>query len=77
VTRRSVRVRVVNHRHYRIEVFDERGGGWRLLVHAPDNDGRPEILRNHVPNGLEELLTEARERIDRRLLHRDETADLL
>lgn len=66
VRRQATRVQLVNHRHYRIEVFDELRGGWRLLIHAPGGASPPEVLRNHVPNGLTELLAEARHRIDRR-----------
>lgn len=64
--RQATCVRLVNHRQYRIEVFDELRGGWRLLIHAPGGASPPEVLRNHVPNGLTELLAEARHRIDRR-----------
>jgi hypothetical protein len=69
MVRRPVSVRLLTYRSFRIEVFDENGSGWRVIVHAPlGADGAPETLRNHMPHGLEPLLSEARARIDRRVL---------
>ena len=67
--RRAVRARLLAHRGFRIEVFDESGAGWRVIIHPPKGGvSVSEVLRNHVPCGLDVLLAEARERIDRRVL---------
>lgn len=64
-----VRVRIVTHRSFRIEVIDEDGAGWRVILWPPDGGTpAPEILRNYMPSGLDPLLAEARARIDRRVL---------
>lgn len=62
-------VDVRSYRGHRLEVQDDGGDGWRVVVHAPRGARVPsvETLRNSVPGGLGELLGEARRRVDRRL----------
>jgi hypothetical protein len=56
------------YRGHRLELHDDGGTGWTVLVYPPPGrGGAPEVLRNRMPNGLECLLAEARRRVDRRL----------
>jgi hypothetical protein len=72
MARPPVSVRLLSYRRFRIEVFDEDGSGWRVIVRPPEGGhAAPEILRNHMPRGLEPLLAEAKARIDRRVLGSD------
>jgi hypothetical protein len=69
MARPPVSVRLLTYRSFRIEVFDEEGSGWRVIVRPPaGGHPAPEVLRNHMPAGLEPLLAEAKARIDRRVL---------
>ncbi len=69
MVRPPVSVRLLTYRSFRIEVFDENGSGWRVIVRPPQGeDPTPDILRNHMPHGLEPLLSEAKARVDRRVL---------
>ena len=65
---RSTSIQIHSYRGYRIEVRDDGGDGWAVVVHPrPGDRGAPETLRSGTPNGLHHLLTEARHRVDRRL----------
>ena len=64
---RSATVQLRTHRHHRLEVRDDGGEGWCVVIHAPGDGARPEILRNRVPNGLGTLMGEARRLVDQRL----------
>jgi hypothetical protein len=56
------------HRGYRMSVAGTPGNGWSVTIHPPAGGRRRAVrLRNRVPHGLEELLAEARRRIDREL----------
>jgi hypothetical protein len=56
-------VLVRSHLGCRLEVQDDGGQGW--IVRVYDSRGGVSLtLRNRVPNGLEPLLAEARERVD-------------
>lgn len=63
------RVLTRRHRGHVFEVRDDGGEGWVVVVHAPGaKAGVPQDeLRSRVPGGLEELIAEARRRVDRRL----------
>ena len=66
--RRETTVGVRSHRGHRIEVRDDGGEGWAVVIHPrPGDAGDPETLRDRTPNGLSGLLAEARRRADRRL----------
>lgn len=66
--RREAGVQVHTYRGHRIEVRDDGGDGWAVVVHPrPGDRGAPETLRSGTPNGLAGLLAEARQRVDRRL----------
>lgn len=68
---RSVSVRT--YRAHRFEIRDDGGLGWIITIHA--QQGRDGVLsgaagvrlRNKVPNGLEPLIEEARQQVDRAL----------
>lgn len=56
------------HRGYCLEVFDVAGSGWRIVSHRPEGvPTPPDSIVNRMPSGLEILLEEARQRIDRLL----------
>jgi hypothetical protein len=68
MVRPPISVRLLTYRSFRIEVFDEDGSGWRVIVRPPQGaDATHEILRNHMPHGLEPLISEAKARIDRQV----------
>ena len=62
--RRPNTVFVQSYLGCRLEVQDDGGDGWIVRVHDAKK-GVSFTLRNRVPTGLEPLLAEARERIDR------------
>lgn len=64
---RSAKVQLRTYRHHRLEVRDDRGEGWCVVIHGPGDAAPPEVLRNRVPNGLGTLMGEARRRVDQRL----------
>ena len=65
---RLVTVRMVAFRAYRLEVLDEVGAGWRVVLHPPPNCGAArEVLRTARPDGLVLLLAEARDRVEQLL----------
>lgn len=67
------RVGVHTYRAHRFEVSDDGGSGWTVAVYAEartTDDARRSsmvMLRNTVPNGLDLLLEEARQQVDRAL----------
>lgn len=64
---RSAKVQMQTYRNYRLEVRDDRGDGWCVVIHAPGDGAPSEVLRNRVPNGLHALMSEARSRVDQKL----------
>ena len=55
--RRERGIQVHTYRGYRIEVRDDGGDGWAVVVHPrPGDHGAPETLRSGMPNGLAGLL---------------------
>jgi hypothetical protein len=64
--RRFRQVGTQTYRDHHLELMDDRGAGWAVTIHAPGTQDKV-VLRNHVPNGLPDLLREAQRRIDRRL----------
>jgi hypothetical protein len=64
--RRYRRVSRQPYRDHHLELLDDRGTGWAVRIFAPGDTDKV-VLRNHVPNGLEVLVAEARRLIDRRL----------
>ena len=61
------RVLTRRHRGHLFEIHDDGGEGWVVRVRSTDA-GRPhDELRSRVPSGLDELIAEARRRVDRRL----------
>jgi hypothetical protein len=64
--RRFRQVGIQTYRDHQIELMDDRGAGWAITIHEPGTLDKV-VLRNHMPNGLEILLSEAKRRIDRRL----------
>jgi Ca2+-transporting ATPase len=66
--RRETGIQVHTYCGHRIEVRDDGGDGWAVMVHPrPGDRGAPETLRSGMPNSLAGLLAEARRRVDRRL----------
>ena len=66
--KRETSIETRSYRGYRIEIRDDGGAGWAVVIHAPPDDtGDPAILRNEQTNSLADLLTEAHQRVDRRL----------
>lgn len=64
---RSTSIQIHSYRGYRIEVRDDGGDGWEVVVYPrPSDRGAPEALRSGMPGGLAGLLAEARLRVDRR-----------
>jgi hypothetical protein len=62
------RVGLRTYRAHRLEVWDDAGAGWCVVIYRPvAARRRTEALRNHMPNGLEDLMEEARRRVDRAL----------
>ena len=59
-------VSVRHYRLYRISIRDDGGEGWNIRVYPPNGEDGWE-LRSGVPGGLDELLSQARQSIDRRL----------
>ncbi len=59
-------VSVQHYRLYRISIRDDGGEGWIIRVYPPSGEDGWE-LQSSVPGSLDELLSEARQRIDRRL----------
>jgi hypothetical protein len=57
---------VQHYRLYRISIRDDGGEGWNLRVYPPSGADGWE-LQCSVPGALDGLLSEARQRIDRRL----------
>jgi hypothetical protein len=65
---RSTTMQVRAYRGHHLELRDDGGTGWTVLVYPPPGrGGTPEVLRNRMPSGLEGLLAEALRRVDRRL----------
>ena len=64
---RPARVGLRTYRNHRLEVRDDGGEGWCVVIHALGDDARPEVLRNRVPNGFGTLMGEARRLVDQRL----------
>jgi hypothetical protein len=65
--RRTKTIQVNTYRGYRLETRDDGGAGWIVEIRPPRGSASPEVLRNHVPNGLKTLVTEAQHRVDQRL----------
>jgi hypothetical protein len=66
--RRERGIQIHSYRGHRIEVRDDGGDGWAVVVHPRLGDrGAAATLRSGMPNGLAGLLAEARRRVDRRL----------
>ena len=63
---RLKQVGVEHYRLFRLSIRDDGGEGWNVRVYSPSGRDGWE-LQCAVPGGLEELLTEARQRIDRQL----------
>ena len=63
------RVRTEHHRSHRLEVHDDRGEGWIVVIYGPDGvAGRTrDEIRSGDRSGLVQVLVEARRRIDQRL----------
>jgi hypothetical protein len=57
-------VLVRSHLGCRLEVQDDGGQGWIVRIHDP-RGAVSLTLKNRVPNGLEPLLAEARQQVDR------------
>lgn len=65
---RPTQVGLRTYRNHRLEVRDDGGDGWCVVIHAPGRGAlQPEVLRNRVPNGLGILMDEARRRVDQKL----------
>ncbi len=58
------RVSMTTYRSHRLEVFDDQGDGWQVVIHPPVAVQRI-TLHNRVPSGLAILVAEARARVDR------------
>ena len=65
-SRHLQQVSVQHYRLYRISIRDDGGEGWNIRVYPPSGEDGWE-LQCAVPGGLDELLTEAHQRIDRQL----------
>ncbi len=63
---RPRQVELRTHRDYRLEIKDDGGDGWMVIIYASNHTDRS-VLRTSVPGGLAGLLDEARSRIDRRV----------
>ena len=64
--KQETRIGMHVHRNYRLEVRDDGGDGWIVVVHAPPTaTATKTTLRNDASNGLGTLLTEARTHVDR------------
>lgn len=63
------RVLTRRHRGHFLEAYDDGGEGWVVIVHGPDGKGGApqDELRSRVPGGLNDLIAEAKRRLDRRL----------
>ena len=61
------RVTMTTYRRHRLEVFDDLGNGWQVVIHPPVAAGRI-TLQNRVPSGLAVLVAEARAQVDRRIM---------
>ena len=59
-------IKVRSCRDARSEIRNDGGNGWTVAVHTPDT---PNVLlpRNRIPQGLAQLLDEAKAYVDRRL----------
>ena len=53
------RVTLTTYRRHWLEVFDDQGDGWHVVIHPPVAAGRIP-LENRVPSGLAVLVAEAR-----------------
>lgn len=65
---RARRIGIRMYRGHRLEVVDDGGSGWAVSVYGARQSARARAqltLRNAVPNGLEELLQQAHQYIDR------------
>jgi hypothetical protein len=74
---RSAKVQLQTYRNHRLEVRDDGGDGWCVVIHVPGDGARSEVLHNRVPNGLRALMGEARRRVDQRLEGRAPAPDFL
>ena len=63
---RLLQVSLQTYRLFRISIRDDGGEGWNIRVYPPNGKDGWE-LQCAVPGGLDELLAEARQRIDRQL----------
>jgi hypothetical protein len=63
---REAVLQVRTYRGYRLEVRDDGWDGWVIVVH-PDavHEATATALRNGLPHGLEHLLAEAHDLVDR------------
>jgi hypothetical protein len=64
--RQGQRLEPRRYRRFDIEIIDDGGTGWAVVIREPDSTDR-HALRNRMPNGLEVLIEEARAHIDRRI----------
>jgi hypothetical protein len=65
VKRRVVAIQMISHRAYRLEVLDEVGAGWRVVLHPPPGSSAVrEVLRTVRLDGLGLLLADARARVE-------------
>ena len=60
-------VEVRSYRDCRLQILDDGGEGWLVVVHTPDPRDQL-VLRNSVPHGLAVLIREAEEYVNRRTL---------
>ncbi|TDG16184.1 hypothetical protein [Paracraurococcus ruber] len=60
---RQVEIRSL--RDCRVEILDDGGDGWMVVVHTPDPRDQL-VMRNSVPHGLAALLAEAEAYVNRR-----------
>jgi hypothetical protein len=58
---RQLRVGLFSFGAWRFEVFDQTAGGWKIVLHpAPGSHPSSQILITDQPNGLPQLLDQAR-----------------
>ena len=58
---RQLRVGLLSFGAWRFEVFDQAAGGWKIILHpAPGSSVSPQTLITDQPNGLAELLQQAK-----------------
>lgn len=58
---RQLRVGLFSFGAWRFEVFDQKAGGWKIILHpAPGTSLAPQMLVTDQANGLPQLLDQAR-----------------